>query len=104
MLDMMTLTSGWTTNSTEESAVARHLHVTVSQRVGAFSSDASAQALTATVITALSDHITALLQLAVHKSHCHKSKLFSCIKISFRLFLGLTEGSLYLAKTQAAGS
>jgi hypothetical protein len=34
MLDMMTLTSGTTTNSTEESAVARHLHVTVSQRVG----------------------------------------------------------------------
>jgi hypothetical protein len=35
MLDMMTLTAGLTTNSTEESAVARHLHVTVCQRVEA---------------------------------------------------------------------
>jgi hypothetical protein len=34
MLDMMTLTPGMTTNRTEESAEARHLHVTVSQRVG----------------------------------------------------------------------
>jgi hypothetical protein len=63
MLDMMTLTAGLTTQSAEESAVARHLHVTVSQRVGgprgyAFSSYASAQAFTATVITALADHIT----------------------------------------------
>jgi hypothetical protein len=31
MLDMMTLTAGLTTNSTEESAVSRHLHITVSQ-------------------------------------------------------------------------
>jgi hypothetical protein len=34
MLDVMALTAGLTTNSTEESAVARHLHITVSQRVG----------------------------------------------------------------------
>jgi hypothetical protein len=72
-----------TTNSTEESAVARHLHITVSQRVGgpcgyAFSSYASAQAFTATVITALADYITTQ-RASVQRKLSESDHLSACI-------------------------